>query len=209
MREPPSGDGNPGACAACDIPRPQVRRRGVKPRRSVVDATVRISSDRDRVAEEWTMRGRQRKGFSLIELVIVVVIIGVLAAIAVPRMSRGAKGAQESALDGNLAVLRNAIELYAAEHGGAFPTLSAFEAQLTQFSDFNGATQATQDATHIYGPYLREVPPVPLGTQQGGSDLAAPGEIPPSAEDATAGVGWLYDESTGQIWANASGYFDR
>ena len=67
---------------------------------------------------------RSRKGFSLIELVIVVVIIGIIAAIAIPKMSKGAAGAGDSALQGNLAVLRNAIELYNSEHG-KFPSGSA------------------------------------------------------------------------------------
>lgn len=156
-----------------------------------------------------TLRTRRTGGFSLIELVIVVVIIGVLAAIAIPRMSRGAKGAQESAIDGNLSVLRNAIELYAAEHGGTFPTVAAFEDQLTLYSSVAGATQATQDATHAFGPYLRKIPPLPLGTQQGGTIVAAPGAVPPVAEVPVAGTGWLYDQASGQVWANATGYFDR
>ncbi len=152
---------------------------------------------------------RKRRGFSLIELVIVVVIIGVIAAIAIPRMSRGTKGAQEGAIDGNLAVMRNAIELYAAEHGGTFPTVLNFGEKLTQYTEFSGAHQATTDATHIYGPYLRKLPPMPLGNHQSDSAVAAAAANPPVVEDATAGVGWLYDASTGEIWANATGYFSR
>src|SRR5215218_7529280 len=58
---------------------------------------------------------RYSRAFSLIELVIVVVIIGIIAAIAIPKMSRGSAGAADSALQGNLAVLRNAIDLYSTE----------------------------------------------------------------------------------------------
>ena len=47
-------------------------------------------------------RSAQRKGFSLIELVIVVVIIGIIAAIAIPKMSRGSQGAADSALQSDL-----------------------------------------------------------------------------------------------------------
>ena len=83
------------------------------------------------------------RAFSLVELVIVVVIIGVIAAIAVPRISRGARGAGESALRGDLAGLRNCIDLYAAEHGGNFPTAGAFEAEVTTYTDDAGATNAT------------------------------------------------------------------
>jgi prepilin-type N-terminal cleavage/methylation domain-containing protein len=68
-------------------------------------------------------QGTNRGGFSLLEVVIVVAIIAILAAIGIPRMSRGSRGANDSAVSGNLAVLRNAIDLYAAEHGGDYPTL--------------------------------------------------------------------------------------
>jgi prepilin-type N-terminal cleavage/methylation domain-containing protein len=150
----------------------------------------------------------QRRAFSLIELVIVVVIIGIIAAIAIPRMSRGAEGAAEAAIDGNLAVLRNALDLYATEHGGAFPALLTFEAQMTQYTDYAGSAQATKDATHIYGPYLRDVPTMPLGAHKDDAGVAAPGATPPVAEVAGAN-GWLYSAGTGEIWANATGYFDR
>src|SRR5436853_6693544 len=91
-----------------------------------------------------------RQGFSLIELVIVVVIIGIIAAIAIPRLSRGSQGAADSALSGNLAVLRAAIDLYATEHGGTYPTVASFDAQLTTYTDVSGGTSASKDATHIY-----------------------------------------------------------
>ena len=67
------------------------------------------------------MTKRGRLGFSLVELIIVIVIIGVLAAIAIPRISRGSRGAGESALVANLAILRNALELYSSEHNSDYP----------------------------------------------------------------------------------------
>ena len=70
------------------------------------------------------MNRSRKSGFSLIELVIVIVILAVISAIALPRISRGAKGADESALGQNLAVLRSAIEMYSAEHGGKFPAVA-------------------------------------------------------------------------------------
>ena len=60
-------------------------------------------------------RARSRRGFSLLEVVIVVAIIAILAAIGIPRMSRGSRGANDAAVSGNLSVLRNAIDLFAAE----------------------------------------------------------------------------------------------
>lgn len=139
--------------------------------------------------------GAIRRGFSLIELVIVVVIIGIIGAIAIPRLSRGAEGAADSALTGNLAVLRNAIDLYQTEHGGTFPTTGDIVNQLTQYTDDAGATSATKTGAFIYGPYLRAVPPLPVGTKKGSVGIAA--------ADA-AGIGWIYDAATGSIRANTT-----
>lgn len=138
---------------------------------------------------------RQRRGFSLLELVIVVVIVGIIAAIAIPRMSRGAAGASDSALSGNLAVFRNAIDMYAAEHSGTFPTASAIVAQLTTYTDASGNTNASKTTVFIYGPYLRNVPALPVGAKKGSTGIAA-------ADGA--GVGWIYAAATGTITANCA-----
>src|SRR3982750_4942719 len=95
------------------------------------------------------VHANRSRGFSLIELVIFVVIIGIIAAIAIPRLSRGASGAADSALAGNLAVLRNAVDLYATEHGGSFPALATFDTQSTTFTDVSGGVSSSKDATPI------------------------------------------------------------
>ena len=136
-----------------------------------------------------------RWGFSLLEVVIVVAIIAILAAIGIPRMSRGAKGASDSALSGDLAVLRQAIDLYATEHGGSLPSAATINDQLAQYTDGTGATSATKDETYIYGPYVRSVPPLSLGARKGGTKIA-------TADGSD--VGWLYTESTGDIKANTT-----
>lgn len=134
-----------------------------------------------------------RRAFSLIELVIVVVIIGIIGAIAIPRMSRGAAGAADTALIGNMAVLRNAIDLYQTEHGGDYPKVATFVAQMSTYTDDAGGAVAVKDATHIYGPYLRVVPPLPVSTNKGNTTVAA---------SAAAGVAWIYNETTGVITPN-------
>ncbi len=145
------------------------------------------------MGELQMMSRARRRGFSLIELVIVVVILGIIGAIAIPRMSRGSEGAAESALKANLQALRGAIDLYAAEHQGAYPSVGDFVDQLTLYSDASGATSATKTGDFIYGPYLRSIPPLPVGTNQGNSGVAA-------ADGA--GVGWLYNETAGTIVSN-------
>lgn len=138
-------------------------------------------------------RSTRRSGFSLLEVVIVVAIIAILAAIGIPRMSRGARGANDSALTGDLSTLRNAIDLYAAEHVGAYPTEAAINEQLTQYSNAAGAVNAAKTTEYIYGPYVRVIPPLPVGAKKGGTKIAA--------EDA-AGVGWIYDDTEGKLHAN-------
>ena len=138
-------------------------------------------------------RGNEREGFSLLEVVIVVAIIAILAAIGIPRMSRGSKGANDSALSGDLAVLRNAIDLYAAEHGGTLPSLANITNQLTLYTDVGGVTSPTKTSPYIYGPYVRGIPPLPVGQRKGKNGI--------SDTDA-ATIGWIYNASTGQINAN-------
>ena len=135
------------------------------------------------------------RAFSLIELVIVVVILGIIGAIAIPRLSRGAEGAKDSALTTSLNVMRNGIDLYITEHEGLKPTAGGIADQLTQYSDKLGGTSITKTLTHIYGPYLRVVPPLPVGANRGNTLI--------QALDG-AGVGWIYNATTAAIVANAT-----
>ena len=153
------------------------------------------------------MRSHKR-AFSLVELVIVVVIIGIIAAIAVPRISRGAKGAGDSALRGSLAGLRNAIDMYAAEHGGVFPGADGLEAtligQLKLKTKFAGTTGT--GAGFDFGPYLRRAfPPAPVGPNAGkvsGVELVI--TTPPVAVLAAVTKGWIYNYQTGEIVVNTN-----
>lgn len=146
----------------------------------------------------------RNRGFSLVELVIVIVIIGVLAAIALPRFSKAAGGANDAAVASDLAVLRNAIELYGAEHEGNFPLQASFSAQLTGYTlvDRSATTAANSGAL---GPYLQSVPLVKVGgvTERVGTVTATSSTATPTAD---GDGGWLYNESTGQIWCNVATY---
>ncbi|MFQ5591844.1 MAG: prepilin-type N-terminal cleavage/methylation domain-containing protein [Phycisphaerae bacterium] len=152
-------------------------------------------------------RNCKARAFSLVELVIVVVIIGVIAAIAVPRISRGAKGAGDAALRASLAGIRNAIDMYAAEHGGNYPTgidQAALEKQLTTKTDASGNPGGN------FGPYLRTgFPAIPVGSLVGQSDVQFPltttGDPVPDGTTA-----WAYSTDTGKFIANtAAGDMDE
>lgn len=135
---------------------------------------------------------KQHFGFTLLEVVIVVAIVAVLAAIAIPRLSRGSDGAAEVTLEQDLSVLRRAIEHYAVEHG-RFPNALAINEQLTRYTNANGGVRAKKTANHIYGPYLRSIPPLPVGDRKGNTKIA-----PTDAND----VGWIYRAPDGHIRAN-------
>jgi prepilin-type N-terminal cleavage/methylation domain-containing protein len=60
---------------------------------------------------------RNRKGFTLIELMIVVVIIGILAAIAIPKFNQASARAKEKEADGILKQIYTLQNTYFAEHG--------------------------------------------------------------------------------------------
>lgn len=152
---------------------------------------------------------RARKGFSLVELVVVIVIIGIIAAMAIPRLSRGSAGASGSTLAGSLAIVRSAIEVYAAEHANNFPGHGGgdMKLQLTMYTDAAGNTSATKDATHVYGPYLVSFPSMPIGNKADPTGVAIDAVNNPPA--TTAGdEGWVYNPTSGVIIANTTAVDD-
>jgi type II secretion system protein G len=148
---------------------------------------------------------RTRRGFSLIELVIVIIILGVISAIAIPRMMRGAENADVTGLQADLSVLRGAIEMYRYEHGGSFPTVAGFTDELTKETDAAG----TPTVGGGYGPYVVKIPALKTGAHKGEDGVVTVAVDPPVAEDGGANAGWLYNETVGKIWANDSNHFDK
>ena len=74
---------------------------------------------------------KARKGFTLVELLLVVLIIAVLASIVVPRMTGAAAEAKNSKDHANWANLIRALELYAANNDGAYPaSQTAFDSAI-------------------------------------------------------------------------------
>ena len=68
---------------------------------------------------------RQRKGFSLLELLAVVTILGIIALVVIPRISASAATAKENACFQNKAEINSAVERYYFENGSLPANLAA------------------------------------------------------------------------------------
>lgn len=66
---------------------------------------------------------KNKKGFTLIELVVVVAILGVLALLIVPNVVKRVDEAREAVVDANIKVINNAIKMYYAAEG-EYPDIS-------------------------------------------------------------------------------------
>jgi general secretion pathway protein G len=147
----------------------------------------------------------KRKGFTLVEILIVVIILGILAAIVIPQFTEASSEARVSNLMTNLQTIRSQLLLYKTQHNEVYPAAAAgddgdtFADQLTMYTDVDGNTNATPDTDYPYGPYLQSVPTNPLSgdnavaiVQDGDTAFAAP------ANDG----GWWFNTVTGEFRAN-------
>ncbi len=92
---------------------------------------------------------RVRKGFTLVELLVVVLILGALAAIAIPRISQSADAAKKNACRTNVDLLNSQIELYYANNDGAWPAdLDAIAGNKDYFPD--GAPTCPLGTAYVY-----------------------------------------------------------
>ena len=67
------------------------------------------------------VKGKAKRGFTLIELMIVVAIIGILAAIAIPKFADLIRKSNEGATKGNLGSIRSALSIYYGDQEGMYP----------------------------------------------------------------------------------------
>ena len=159
------------------------------------------------------MSPRIRKGFTLIEILIVVIILGILAAIVIPQFTNASKEAKQSSLVTMVQSLRSQIALFKLQHndympgqlvlvgtGGTFNSGNFWD-QMTQFTDVTGAVSTARTAQFDKGPYMQSLPKNPLCPTTANSSLV---EATVNGAKATAVVGFIYDyqggAGSGKIW---------
>jgi prepilin-type N-terminal cleavage/methylation domain-containing protein len=164
---------------------------------------------------------KKTKGFTLVELIIVIVILGILGTIAIPQFINSTKDAANATMAADVAVMRNAINLYYHQHGSAYPGQNAtdgsgpaaanaagqaFIDQMTQYSDATGKTSAVLDRANFpYGPYLSTGVPVnPVTNSATLKVLDTTAAIAGSDVDTSAG--WIFNRNTGEVRVSHADY---
>ncbi len=164
--------------------------------------------------EELVMRSC---AVSLVEVLIALVLLGIVAALTIPHLGQAATRPDEGlVLHEDLQILRVAIERYYQDHH-AYPgaqgdgenaggTAAAFANQLTRYTDDAGHASEIRNATHRFGPYLRDgIPPCPVAPRLGMAGVHVEGDaMAPRFVPDDPNAGWSYNCETGQITANSN-----
>lgn len=129
----------------------------------------------------------KRKGFTLIELMIVIAIIALLAAVALPKFSSASEAAKVANVQGNLANLRTALAIHYAKNKSYPPR-----------NDTGIPANGDSVGVEFQKYYSRtSIPDTPQGEK-----VAAARNNVDALTVTTRNGGWRYEPNTGEIRAN-------
>ena len=147
-----------------------------------------------------------RRGFTLVEVLIVVVIMAVLAGVVITRYFEIGSDAKKSVIKHNLHILQSQSVLPQNRHLSEFPELTGNDLpQLRRATNALGDLGASGPA-YPYGPYVDVIPDNPFNESNKVVAVTRPRQRPTAPADESSG--WQYDEATGDIWPNHSEYFE-
>lgn len=127
----------------------------------------------------------KQQAFTLVELVVVILILGILAGVAAPKFFDTSKTATDNGIKQTLSIVRDAIELYAANNAGNLPPSTSTTQLHTELEDF------------IRGTF----PASPVGAQ---NNLIENSSDDPLTATASATEGWKYNATTGEFICNSN-----
>ena len=138
----------------------------------------------------------RRRGFTLIEMMIVVAALAIMAGVVVPQVTTAIDDAKHGAMLTDLHEITTAIERYRMDHDGQVPDQVVGRG----FPQLTGKTNSNGDfgtgAGYPFGPYMDRLPENPLN---GTANVYKVNTAPPANLELR--VGRVYHQATGQIWA--------
>src|SRR6201995_1136359 len=99
------------------------------------------------------MKRNAKRGFTLVEILIVVIILGILAAIVIPQFTNASNDARNSSVQSTLQTMRSQLELFKIQHSDPPPAATAITAVMPGKTNPTDTTQVA--ATGTLGPYLQ------------------------------------------------------
>jgi prepilin-type N-terminal cleavage/methylation domain-containing protein len=128
-----------------------------------------------------------KKGFTLVEMLIVIVVIAILAMTVIPRLMGATRKGKEAALRADLKQIRDSIEQFEANTAAWPPAvtdiMAASSAAISADSDGRGMSV---DRMAYTGPYL----------------ITGNGQLP--KDPLTGAADWNYNNTTGEVHSSST-----